>query len=59
MKLIRKVGEFELLFEPLQKMYRITNGIELSLWFNKEDADNLITLPDNEFVDECAEIIEY
>lgn len=57
MRVIRKVGRHVLYFEPLQKMYAVSDDIDTSLWFDSHTKDELMGLPDNEFVEECENIL--
>ena len=58
MGLIKQVGKYELNFEPLQKMYNITDGTDVSFWFNSHHKDELIKLSDEDFIKECEVSIE-
>ena len=43
MRIIIQEGKYQLLFEPLQKMYRFYDKKEdlLSFWFSEDDYSNL------------------
>lgn len=58
MKTIREVGEFKIIYEPLQRMYRLSNldSSLLSYWFNSNDLDDYLVLSDEEFIDECKKV---
>lgn len=51
METIRTVKDFELVFEPLMKMFRIINkeSEDLSMWFDSETAKELQEMDDDEF----------
>ena len=55
MEVIREVKGFKLVFDPLQRMYRLTNKDYslLSYWFNSNDVDDILCLSDKEFVCYC------
>lgn len=55
MRVIREVKDFQLVFEPSQRMYRLTNKDYslLSYWFNSDDVDDVLCLDDDLFVCYC------
>ena len=55
MEVIRQVGLYQLYFEPLQRMYAVSDGDEVSLWFDVYTKDELMELSDKEFVAEIKE----
>lgn len=57
MKKIRVVENFELLYEPLQRMYLVTDGSDNSFWFDSFTRDKLINLSNFKFKKECENII--
>jgi len=57
MDIIRKVEEFELLYEPLQRMYRVTDGYDVSFWFNDHTKDYLKSISSFKFKKECERMI--
>jgi hypothetical protein len=54
---IKQVGKFVLLYEPLQRMYRISDGFDLSFWFDNHTKDDLMKLSDFKFTKKCEELI--
>ena len=58
MKVIRFYGEYQLLHEPLQNMYRVTDGLNYSLWLYSEDKYELMDLSNYDFEEKCKELIE-
>ena len=52
MEIVRTVGDFELIFEPLMSMFRIVEKESslLSLWFNAITAEELLAMGDDEFI---------
>ena len=60
METIRTVGELELVFEPLMKMFRIINkeSEDLSMWFDSETAEELKEMNDDEFSITAQQYIE-
>ena len=46
MRVIREVKGFQLVFDPLQRMYRLTNKDYslLSYWFNSNDVDDILSV---------------
>lgn len=59
MKYLRQVDNYILFYEPLQRMYAVMNDLDISLWFDSREKDNLIHLPDNEFVEQCKEMLSF
>lgn len=59
MKYLRQVDDYILFYEPLQRMYAVMNDLDISLWFDSREKDNLIYLPDNEFVEECEKMLSF
>jgi hypothetical protein len=57
MNIIRKVDNFELQYEPLQRMYLVTDGSDYSYWFDSYTKDNLIKLSNFKFKKKCEEMI--
>ncbi len=55
MRIIRQVGEFQLYFEPLQRMYAVSDMNEVSLWFDSYTKDELLELSDEDFVEEIVD----
>jgi hypothetical protein len=53
MKVLRKVGGFELNYDPHMRMYNISNGDLLSFWFDGHYADELLKMTDDDFLNEC------
>jgi len=55
MRVIREVKGFKLVFDPLQRMYRLTNKDYslLSYWFNSNDVDDILCLSDSLFIHYC------
>lgn len=51
MKRVRMVGDFELVYEPDMKMFRIMKKEteEFSAWFSPEDAEELKEMNDDDF----------
>ncbi|WP_423819198.1 hypothetical protein V5739_00375 [Salinimicrobium sp. TIG7-5_MAKvit] len=60
METIRTVGEFELVFEPLMKMFRIVNKEteKLSMWFDAETSNELEEMDDDEFSTTAQQYIQ-
>ena len=58
MNVIRTYGIYQLVHEPLQNMYRVTDGTNLSYWFNSDTKDELMDLDNDQFENECEELIE-
>jgi hypothetical protein len=57
MEIIREVDQFQLLREPLQNMYQVTDGSDISFWLDSHDRDKLINLSPFKFKKECEKII--
>ena len=57
---IRTVGDFELVFEPIMKMFRIVNKEteDLSMWFDSETAEELEEMDDDDFLTTAEELVE-
>ena len=57
MKTIRKIGNYSIVFEPLQGMYRIIqeteNSLEVGFWFDKVISDEYCALNDADFIEVC------
>jgi hypothetical protein len=58
MSIVRQVLNFQLIFEPLQRMYVVTDGIHYSLWFDSYTKDELLVMDDDDFVTECENMLE-
>lgn len=52
METVRTVENFELIYEPLMRMYRVIDkkSEELSMWFDSETANELKEMSEDEFV---------
>jgi hypothetical protein len=48
---------YQLIYEPLQKMYRVTDGYDYSFWFNENDKDELMKLNNFKFKKKCEEML--
>lgn len=61
--LIRKVGDFEFRKGTLQAdglyMFFNVKTEECSFWYDSFEAEKVIDLPDNEFLEEARESIEH
>jgi hypothetical protein len=57
MEIIREVDQFQLLYESLQKMYQVTDGSDISFWFDSHTKNELIKLSNFKFKKECEKII--
>ena len=55
---LRQVNEYQLYIHGLMNMYAVSNKSNVSLWFDNYTKDDLMMLNDNEFVEECREMIE-
>ena len=53
MRVIREVKGFKLVFDPLQRMYRLSNKELLSYWFNSNDLEDVLIMSDKEFICYC------
>lgn len=58
MKVLRKADKYQLLHEPLQNLYRVTYGIDLSHWFDLETKNDLMKLPIYKFTKKCEKLIK-
>ena len=58
MEIIRKIGKFELIYEPLQKMYIVKNGNNTSLWFNSNEKEQLLHASEIKFIKLCKEFLK-
>ena len=57
MNYLRQVDEYILFYEPLQRMYAVTNDIDVSFWFDVYTKDELIHLSKEEFIEQCKEML--
>ena len=57
-KVIKKVGNYVLVHDIFQKLYRISDGTDLSFYFDNETKDELINLSDNDYLDRAKELIK-
>lgn len=57
MKTLRKVDKYELFHEPLQGLYRVSDGLDLSMWFDLETKNELMKLPMYKFTKKCKKLI--
>ena len=53
MKVLRKVGGFELNYDPHMRMYNLSCGDSLSMWFDSYTADELLLMTDSDFIESC------
>jgi len=60
MKVLRKVGSIELNEGSLMAngLFNISDGNEVSLWFDNETKEDLLSMSDDEFFDEGRVMIE-
>ena len=60
METIRTVGDFELVLEPIMKMFRIVNKEteDVSMWFDSETAEELEEMDDDDFLTTAEEYVE-
>lgn len=56
--IIRGVNNFNLIKLNHSEMYRIEYGNQYSYWLDSEDKDKLISSSDNDFEQNCKEILE-
>lgn len=59
METVRTVGDCELVYEPLMRMFRIVqiNSQELSMWFDSETSEELKEMSEDRFVTTAQEYI--
>ena len=57
MEIRRQVEKYKLIYEPLQKMYRVTDGYDYSFWFNENEMDELMKLNNFKFKKKCKEML--
>lgn len=57
MEVIRNYKKFEIIYEPLQRMYRVTDGYDYSFWFNENEKDELMKLNNFKFKKKCEEML--
>lgn len=57
-KVIRKVGNHVLLHDVFQGLYRIGDGRDLSHYFDHETKDEIIYLPEDQFLDKAKELLD-
>ena len=59
MEIVRTVGDYELLFDPLMRMFRIVKKevSELSMWFDSEIAEGLKKMNEEDFIITAKEYI--
>ena len=57
-KVIKRVGDYVLIHDILQGLYRVTDGVGLSFYFDHEQKDSLINLRDDVFIDEVRVLLE-
>lgn len=55
---IKQVGSYVLLHDVLQGLYRLSDGIELSLYFDEDTKNDFINMRDDVFCDEARVYIE-
>lgn len=60
MEALRKVDHFQLIYEPLMKMFRIWNveTEDLSMWFDAATAEELKAMDEDEFIQTAKQYIE-
>jgi hypothetical protein len=60
MEVLRKVGDIELNKGSLMAngLFNLSDGDEVSLWFDEETKDDLMSMTDDEFFDEARVMIE-
>lgn len=57
MKTLRQVEQYVLYYEPLQRMYVVADKIDYSDWFNSDTKNDLLKLSDEEFINECKQMV--
>ena len=61
-RIIRQVDKYILYYEPLQRMYSVTDEVDvsvtlLSVWFDSYTKDELVNMTDEEFISECEDLL--
>lgn len=56
--IIRGVNNFNLIKLNHSEMYRVEYGTQYSYWLYSEDKDKLIDLSNNDFEQNCKELLE-
>lgn len=59
MKYLRQVDNYILFYEPMQRMYAVMNDLDFSLWFDIHTKNELIHLSNDEFVEQCKEMLSF
>lgn len=56
----RMVGDFELIYEPDMKMYRIMKKEteEMSAWYSREEAEKLQQMDEDEFFETAEKAVQ-
>ncbi len=57
-RVIRQVGEVVLLHDVLQGLYRISDGVDLTFYFDSDTKESLLGMKDNDFLDEARVMLE-
>lgn len=57
MKSLRQVDRYTLYYEPLQRVYIVADNIDYSSWFDNDMKNDLMELSDDEFINECKNLI--
>jgi len=56
-RIIRQVDKYILYYEPLQRMYSVTDEVDVSVWFDSYTKDELVNMTDEEFITECEDLL--
>ena len=59
MNYLRQVDDYILFYEPLQRMYAVMNEIDISLGFDVHTKNELIHLSNEDFVEQCKEMLTF
>lgn len=57
MKYLRQVDDYILFYEPMQRMYAVMNDLDISLWFDIYTKNDLIHLSNEDFIEQCKEML--
>ena len=55
---LRQVNEYQLYIHGLMNVYAVSDNNNTSLWFDNHTKNDLMMLNDDEFVQECEEMID-
>lgn len=57
-RVIRQIGDYVLIHDTLQGLFRVADGTDISFYFDSETRDELLEMDADAFRDEVKRLIE-